>query len=179
MNRQEPESTKHVRITLLPSTASTTVIDVDVDPADASTNPVLGNCVYLTFQLRPSTECEGCAEWIKDIVVGPGTSFTPGQLNQLQAALQSGPGVKGSCLSSAQATVWSLTDEGPEVLKSASRVLVVRKTSTFKPDGTLLNFVPQEIWVSKNQFNDKNSNPIREKMEDACEKVLGKPSGCP
>jgi hypothetical protein len=164
---------------LLTPTASATVIDVDIDPAIAGTNPVIGNCVYLTFQLRPVPECEGCAEWIKDIVVGPGKSFTDDEIEQLEKKLETDPAVKGSCLSSAQANVWSFTDKRLVVLKSQSRVLVVRKTSTFKPDGTLLNFVPKEIWVSNNQFNDKNSNAIREKMEDTCEKILGKPSGCP
>jgi hypothetical protein len=126
----------------------------------------------LTFKLRPKPgqgeQCEGCAEWIKELVISDTMDDAKDQREHL--GLKDDAGVKGCCISSKNVTVY----DGPTPRASLYYTLITKLqiSGTEKID-------PQEIWISKTPFNSGAGNDIRERMEKICGALLEKQVFCP
>jgi hypothetical protein len=158
------------------------ILNLDAPPS------LIGTGYFLTLEVRDPSECAGCSEWIRELVVAfPGAGQTASAIAKTAAGpgdgnLNLGPngkGVKGSCLSSAKVTVYTVDATGAtNELGDAFYVLVARKTTKYAGK-TITGFTPQEIWISSKPFRDAETKDVRTHQEADCDKVLGPgTSGC-
>ena len=168
-----------VRIFLIKQSAAASVVDLDL--TTNGVNPVIGAGVAFLFKLRPDGN-DGCAEWIDHMVVGSSENNAQTLLNDLmkQKKVKEDPSaayVKGSCLSSARATVWN--SAGPSAYKTNCRILVARTIKGKNASTGKTQFTPKEIWITTDasKLDDFDTQPVRLFMEKTCDSCLK--SGCP